>query len=50
MKRATLSDVFAAVFLLAIVLVLVRPTSVAPTFLREFGSAMTGLVTFATTG
>lgn len=48
--KAALGDIFAAVFLLALVVILVRPNSLAPAFLSEFGSAVDGLVTFAVTG
>lgn len=40
-------DVFAAVFLLALVAVLVRPSSLAPQFVKAFGDAMTGLISYA---
>jgi hypothetical protein len=49
-KRARIGDVLAAVFLLALVVLLVRPSSLAPAFLKEFGSAIDGLVSFAVTG
>ena len=45
-----LADLAAAVFLLALVMLLVRPNSLAPAFLKEFGTAMDGLVTFAVIG
>lgn len=48
--KATFGDIFAALFLLAMVMLLVRPTSLAPAFLTEFGSAMDELVTFAVAG
>lgn len=47
MAKATWADVFAAVFLLAIVALLVRPNSLAPSFISEFGSGITELVTYA---
>lgn len=50
MKRATVADVLAAVFLLALVGLLVRPSSKAPAFLKLFGQALDGLVTFAVSG
>ena len=43
-------DVLAAVFLLALVTLLVRPSSRAPGFLTAFGGAMDDLVTFAVSG
>lgn len=48
--RAAIGDILAAVFLLALVLILVRPGSLAPAFLNEFGGAMDGLVEFAVAG
>lgn len=45
--KATWGDVFAGVFLLALVMVLVRPNSLAPSFISEFGSGLTELVTYA---
>lgn len=50
MKASTLGDVLAAVFLLALVSLLVRPSSLAPQFLKSFGEALDGLVTFAVSG
>lgn len=50
MKKAGITDIFVAVFLLAMVTLLVRPSSLAPAFLSTFGEAMDGLVTFAVTG
>lgn len=45
-----MTDILAAVFLLALVVILVRPSSLAPQFLANFGQAMDGLVAFAVTG
>jgi hypothetical protein len=50
MRRATLADVAAGVFLLALVMLLVRPSSLAPQFVTGFGEALSGLVTYAVTG
>lgn len=47
MSGATWSDVLALLFVLALVMVLVRPNSLAPAFLAEFGSGITGLITYA---
>lgn len=44
------ADITAAVFLLALVVLLVRPSSLAPAFLSAFGEAMDGLVSFAVMG
>lgn len=48
--RAQLTDVLAAVFLLAVVMLLVRPNSLAPKFIKAFGTAMTEVVQFAVSG
>ena len=48
--KAGLVDVAGAVFLLAIALVLVRPSSQAPAFVRAIGEGVSGLVSFAVTG
>lgn len=45
-----MGDILAAVFLLALVMLLVRPNSLAPAFLTQFGAALDGLVTFAVIG
>jgi hypothetical protein len=50
MKHPAVGDILAAVFLLALVVLLVRPSSLAPSFITNFGDALTGLVTFAVTG
>jgi hypothetical protein len=49
MKSAA-RDILAAVFMLALVMILVRPNSYAPSFISEFGKAMDGLVSFAVSG
>lgn len=43
-------DILAAVFVLALVMLLVRPNSLAPQFIKEFGGALDGLVKFAVSG
>lgn len=52
MKGLTSStlDILAAVFMLALVLLLVRPSSLAPDFIKAFGAAVDGLVNFAVSG
>lgn len=50
MRGATVGDIFAAVFLLALVMILVRPNSLAPQFLSDFGSGMSNLVKYAVSG
>lgn len=50
MKTRSLTDVFAAIFLLALITILVRPNSLAPKFLQDFGTAMGNLVHFAVAG
>lgn len=47
---AGVTDILAAVFLLALVMLLVRPGSLAPQFIKEFGLALDGLVKFAVSG
>jgi len=46
--RAYLADLLAAVFLLAILYVLVRPQSKGADLVNGFGAAMTAIVTAAT--
>lgn len=48
--KAHVVDILAAVFLLAFITLLVKPSSEAPTFIKALGSAVDGLVTFAVTG
>jgi len=50
MGRGVISEVLAAVFLLALVALLVRPGSFAPAFVKAFGDAMTEIVHFAVSG
>lgn len=45
-----MADILAAVFLLALVMLLVRPNSLAPSFIKEFGSAMDLIVGLAVSG
>lgn len=47
---ATAGDVIALFFFLAVVMVLVRPNSLAPAFIKAFGTGMDALVKFAVTG
>lgn len=48
MKALRLGDFWGLIFFGLVVVVLVRPSSVGPTAIREFGSAVTGLVQAAT--
>lgn len=48
--RGPVWEILGAVFLLAFLLLLVRPNSLAPKFISAFGSAMTEVVKFAVTG
>lgn len=47
MNKTGWSDVFAAIFLLAIVSLLVRPASLGPSLVQSSGTALTSLVQFA---
>jgi hypothetical protein len=47
--KASAVDVIAAVFLLAMVMTLVRPSSYAPAFIKAFGGAVNEVITFAVT-
>lgn len=49
MKAGTITDILAAVFLLALVMTLVRPSSYAPAFIKAFGGAVNSVITFAVT-
>ncbi|NUP38968.1 MAG: hypothetical protein HOY76_18615 [Streptomyces sp.] len=49
MKGAA-AEIAAAVFLLALVMILVRPNSLAPKFVGAFGDAMTAVVKYAVSG
>ena len=48
--RAAVGDIAAAVFLLALVALLVRPNSLAPAFVKEVGGALDALVKYAVSG
>lgn len=50
MRRSTWGDVIAVIFVAAVVLVLVRPSSIAPALVREFGQGLSGLIAAATEG
>lgn len=50
MSRTGVTDVIAAVFLLALVMTLVRPGSYAPSFIKAFGGALDHVVAFAVAG
>lgn len=47
MSKRTWGDVFAAIFLLAIISLLVRPSSLGPDLVRTSGSGLMALVEFA---
>lgn len=50
MSKSAIGDVLAAVFLLALIMLLVRPNSLAPQFLTAFGTAFDGMITYAVAG
>lgn len=50
MKAHTWADIFSLVLVLALVMILVRPSSLAPAFLQHFGAGVAGLVQFAVSG
>jgi hypothetical protein len=50
MATRTWVDALAAVFLLAVITILVRPNSLAPRFLTDFGTAVDNMIHFAVTG
>lgn len=50
MSRTTALDVLGLFFVLTIVMVLVRPNSLAPAFLQEFGAGLSAVVRLATVG
>lgn len=50
MKKNDWGDVISLVFLLALLVILVRPSSIAPQFVTAFGDGLTTLVTFAAAG
>ncbi len=45
-----IGDIAVALFLLAIVFILVKPGSLAPKFITAFGEGFDGIVSFAVTG
>jgi hypothetical protein len=47
MRKSDWGDVFAVVFVLAIISLLVRPSSLGPDLVSTTGSALTALVEFA---
>ena len=50
MAKSAWVDVFAGIFLLAIVTILVRPNSLAPRIIQDFGTALDNLIHFAVSG
>ena len=50
MTRGAAGQILAAVFLLALVGLLVRPGSYAPAFIKAFGDAMTNVIEYAVSG
>jgi hypothetical protein len=46
----TWGDIAALVLVLAVVLVLVRPSSIAPSLIAEFGNGLSALIKAATEG
>ncbi len=50
MKKTDWGDVIGLVFVLALIVILVRPSSVAPQFVTAFGDGLTTLVSFAAAG
>ena len=53
MKKGTkgsVNTILGAVFLLALVMLLVRPNSLAPSFIKNFSAAFNKMVKFATSG
>lgn len=48
--KSSVVDVLAAVFLLAVVYILVKPGSLAPGFIRATGNALDGIVSYAVNG
>ena len=47
MSKASIGDIIAAVFILALVSLMVRPSSLAPGFITSAGEGLTALVQFA---
>jgi hypothetical protein len=50
MTKAGIGDVLALVFVLALVMLLVRPKSLAPAFIKAFGQGVDGMITYAVSG
>lgn len=50
MRRADLAEGVAAVFILAVIFILVRPGSLAPRFVAAFGDGLAGIVNYAVHG
>lgn len=50
MNKAAIGDILALVFFLALVSLLVRPKSLAPAFIKAFGTGVDHLVTYAVSG
>ena len=50
MSKNTWGDIIGLFFLLALISLLVRPSSVAPTFVKSFGDGLTALVSYAAAG
>lgn len=50
MKKTDWGDVIGLIFILALIVILVRPGSIAPQFVTAFGDGLTSLVSFAAAG
>jgi hypothetical protein len=48
--KSAVGEIVGALFTLALILLLVRPGSLAPKFVSAFGTAMTEVVKFAVSG
>jgi hypothetical protein len=48
--NAAWPDIVAALFLVAVVYILVKPSSLAPAFVKNVGDALDSIVTFAVNG
>jgi aromatic ring-opening dioxygenase LigB subunit len=49
-KKTDWGDVVGLIFILALLVILVRPSSIAPQFVTAFGDGLTSLVSFAVAG
>lgn len=49
-KTGSVQTILGAVFLLALVYLLVKPTSLAPSFIKNFSAAFNKMVTYAVKG